>query len=172
MRQRRNHRASIGGWVPAWALSAGAAAIAAGGIAVLHPSLPWVVAVVVLAAVGSVFPRSMASWLPLLFIALALLAEDASPWRTALALFATHVVHACASLTSVMRANTRIALAALRPTTRRFAALQLSAQLVALVLAAVAGLVDARFAGAAVGAAVLIAALTLAVTWRFGARRT
>lgn len=128
-------RVVIGAAMPALVLRIAGVAVVAAVALILQPALFWQILFVAVAVVGAIFPRTGLAWGGLIIAPLSLVTDDISLGHTALALAAVHLGHALASLNLVIPAFSRVSLAALVPTARRFIAVQVISQvLVAAVL--------------------------------------
>ena len=158
---------AIGPAIPGFALRILGVAVAAGAVIALHPAPFWQVAAFVLAVVGAVFPRTGFAWVALMVVPLALLFDDASPSHTAIAIAAVHLGHVLASLTLAIPGRSRVALAALAPTARRWLGIQLDSQAVAAAV-----LLVPRAGGSGLAWAAPVGAIAVALLAYLLLRRT
>ncbi|WP_431806300.1 hypothetical protein [Microbacterium paraoxydans] len=118
----------VGAWVPGAAPRALVVALVLVGVLTLHPTPFWRGVAVVAALVGSVLPRSLGAWAGAACLPFGLLLSEPAPERTALAVLLVHAIHVLGSLSLTVPAVSRLTLASLWPTARRFLVVQLVAQ--------------------------------------------
>lgn len=132
----RAHRMRVPGAVPALVLRAVLVGVVGVAAAVLLGSTPlWAGIAVLLALVFAAVPRSLAAWPAAGLLALGVVLSSPDPSRTAMAVFAVHLVHVLAGVLLVAPAFSWIRLDALLPALRRFAVVQVVAQICALAIA-------------------------------------
>lgn len=135
-----------------------AVALVAAAALALQPPPFWQAAAVLAAVTGAVFPRTGLFWVALLVVPLALLMDEVSLWRTALAIAVVHAGHVLATLSLAIPARSRVALSALRPASVRWAGIQVISQAVAG-----AALIVPRAEGAGLAWAAPVGALAVAL---------
>lgn len=106
---------------------------AAGAALSLFSVVGWQVIVIGLGALAAAVPATLAAWVVVGCLPIALLMEDPQPWRTCVAVLAAHLLHVLGSLTLAVPLRSSVALAALLPAARRFAAIQLPVQAVTIL---------------------------------------
>lgn len=126
--RRRNDSLRTAASVPALVLRVGFVGIVAVAALLLVPVIGWQVIVVAAAVLGTILPQSFGGWFSIAGIAVGMLMSEPSLWRALVAVLAVHVIHALSSLLLAMPWNSRVVLAALRPTLRRLLLVQIVAQ--------------------------------------------
>lgn len=125
---RGNRSFRVCGAVPGIAVRLLLVAVVWAGVVVLNPFPVWQVVAVLAALVAVVVPRSLAAWLSAACVVFGVLLTDQAPERTALAVLVVPAIHMLASLSLVIPASSRLALAVLVPSLGRFLIVQLLAQ--------------------------------------------
>lgn len=162
---RRMHTLRHGAWMPAWTLRLAVVLATTLASLVITDVVHWRVTILCLGLLGAILPSTYAFWgIPIVF-AVAVLVEDPDPWRTSIAVLATHLVIALAPLCLALTPGVRVVPAALRPTAVRFLRLQVAAQGAAWLTLAIttvgAGRGGASFAIVGGASFVLLAILLL-----------
>lgn len=134
---RRMHTLNHGAWLPAWMLRL--VVVLSTTIAGLWitDALHWRVTILCLGLLGAIVPATYAFWGIPIVAAVAVLTADPDPWRTSIAVLATHIVIALGPLSLALSPGVRVVLAALRPTAVRFLWLQVAAQCAAWLTLAI-----------------------------------
>lgn len=164
-RQRQTHTLRHDAWVPAWTLRLAIVLIGTAASFAMTDVVHWRVAVIALGVLGSLLPVTYAFWAIPLVLALGVLTGAPDPWRTSIAVLASHLVITLAPLTVMLSPGVRVLLSALRPTAIRFLWLQVAAQGAAWVTFAIttmgAGRGGASFAIVGGASFVILAVLLL-----------
>lgn len=98
------------------------------GAVALVPFLLWQAVAVIAAVAAVILPRSLAAWFAAACLVFGMILDEPAPERTALAVLLVPAIHVLASLSLVIPISSRLAVAALLPTFRRFLVIQLLAQ--------------------------------------------
>ncbi len=159
----RNARLSIGPAVPGLVFGAIGVLAALCAALLLGASPFWLVATPALAALGAALPRTGGAWLASGALVLLLIIREPDAARAATAVFTVHLLHVLGTLSLAAGPLDRIALAALRPTTVRFAVVQSISQAALAVALLASGAAPTVSLAAMAGAA---ATLALAVLLR------
>lgn len=129
----------VGAWVPGWAPRAAAVVLAAalGATVTTHPL--WLTAVVALAVVAAVLPRTSLGWALILLLAASELVGPSGDWTFHALLAGLHALHLLGAQALVWPVTGRVQLAVLAGPLRRFALVQIPAQALAVALRALLG---------------------------------
>lgn len=172
--RRKNDSLRTAASIPAWALRVGFIGFVTGVALLLVPVIGWQVAVVAAAVLGTILPHSFGGWFSIAGITVGMLMSEPSLWRASVIVLGVHVIHVVSALLLTMRWNSRVVLAALRPTLRRLLLVQLVAQPLTLftMLAFTAESITV-FGATIVGAGALAVFAILFLRWaRSGSRRS
>lgn len=153
----RSHELRVPGGVPMLVVRFLLFAFSVAALLLLDAYPLWLWVAVVTAALGAIMPVTLAAWGPIVCIAVTLLTAEPSAGRAAFALFAVALIHLLASLAWVIPWRSRVRPAAIRPSARRFLAIQAIVQPVVLAVGLIPRLTGAGFAWLApLGAVALV----------------